>query len=420
MGDSSTTTSASGRSTTYSVPTEAFKVFHQEILSNPLIAPDLPPEVAEAASNIKFTGSGVPSLPVNWRFAEAVAALKALEAAIVNVLLHRKYGLPTDQSVRINTDHATLFAMSAVLWTVDPVQGGLNIAASNIRAAKGLDAYFPSCDKNGTASSLYRVLATNIYKTADGRYYHTHNSLNSKPTQDCLGLPYDMDVKTYDEAAKPYMDAVAKLDSTELDRMYAQEGYRQAGTICYSTEEYLQSEQGKANAHVGLWEIHDRPNPSQPQGWWADCESPKTGPGRPLAGLKVVDLTRIIAAPTITRSLAELGASVMRCSSPHMPDLGSLHVDLNWGKWNCSIDLNDERDRGKLKALILEADVVVQGYRPGVLDKYGFGQEDIIKMCEGRERGIIYARLNCFGWHGPWKGRSGWQQIGDAVCIHSR
>jgi hypothetical protein len=208
------------------------------------------------------------------------------------------------------------------------------------------------------------------------------------------------------------MEAVSKVGSKELDHNYA-EVYRQTGTICYSTGEYLDSENGTANAHVGLWEIHDRPNAAQPPSWWPD--SPLTGPARPLAGLKVVDLTRIIAAPTITRSLAELGASVMRCTSPNLPDVNSLHVDLNWGKWNCSIDLHNEGDRQKLRALILEADVVVQGYRPDVLDKYGFGQDDIVNMCEGRSRGIIYARPNCFGWRGPWRGRSGWQQIGDAV-----
>jgi hypothetical protein len=88
---------------------------------------------------------------------------------------------------------------------------------------------------------------------------------------------------------------------------------------------------------------------------------------------------------------------------------------LNWGKWNTFLDFRKEEDREKMKALVLEADVVISGYRPGVLDKWGFGQEDILKLCEGRERGIIYARENCYGWNGPWAYRSGWQQISDAV-----
>lgn len=108
----------------------------------------------------------------------------------------------------------------------------------------------------------------------------------------------------------------------------------------------------------------------------------------------------------------------MRCTAPHLPDVVSLQADLNWGKWNCSIDLREESGRQKLKQLILEADVVVQGYRPGTLDKYGFGEEDIIKMCENRAKGIIHVRENSYGWHGPWKDRSGWQQVADAVSSY--
>ncbi len=100
-----------------------------------------------------------------------------------------------------------------------------------------------------------------------------------------------------------------------------------------------------------------------------------------FAGLKVVDLTRVIAAPAVTRSLAELGASVMRVTAPHLPDATTWHADLNWGKWNCSLDLRQAADKEKLRVLVLEADVFVSGYRPGVLDKYGFGQEQIIEMC---------------------------------------
>lgn len=79
------------------------------------------------------------------------------------------------------------------------------------------------------------------------------------------------------------------------------------------------------------------------------------------------------------------------------------------------MDLRNAEDRDKLKALIMDADVVVNGYRPHVLDKWGFGEEGVLKMCEDRDRGIVYVKENCYGWHGPWSGRSGWQQISDAV-----
>jgi crotonobetainyl-CoA:carnitine CoA-transferase CaiB-like acyl-CoA transferase len=90
-------------------------------------------------------------------------------------------------------------------------------------------------------------------------------------------------------------------------------------------------------------------------------------------GLKVVDLSRVIAAPTVTRGLAELGASIMRVTSSAVCDTAILHIDLNWEKWNCNLDLRIEEHRDRHREFILDADAVVQGYRPCLLDKYGFG-----------------------------------------------
>lgn len=189
--------------------------------------------------------------------------------------------------------------------------------------------------------------------------------------------------------------------------------YGQAGTICWTIDEYRASEHGKANAHVGLYEIHHHDNPRQAPGWWVS--SPATSPNRPLAGLKVVELGRAVAAPTISRGLAELGASVMRITARHITDLSSVHPDLNWGKWNCSLDFREGEDRKTARELIKDADVFIQGYRPGVLEKYGFGEQNILDLATQRSSGIIYVRENCYGWSGPWKDRTGWQQISDAV-----
>ncbi|RFU76509.1 l-carnitine dehydratase [Trichoderma arundinaceum] len=399
----------------YSVPLAANKVYENGILSNPLIAKDLPPEVKNKTTRITFTGSESPSLPVNWRLAEAVSSLKGLEAALVDVILQRRYGLGPHQ-VTINTDHASLFIFSTLLWTIDPVEGGEQISPNSLRQAnKNLFKYFPSCDKHRMNASTHRNLATNIYKCADGRFFQAHGSLNPTPTLLNVGLPAEADTdkesNIYEDAVKPFNEAFGRIDSETLQRITDET--RQAGTICYTVEEFLNSEHGKANAHIGLWEIRETANKLQGPCWW-ETPASQSGVSRPLSGVKVVDLTRIIAGPSITRSLAELGASVMRCTAPHLPDVVSLQADLNWGKWNCSIDLRDEGHREKLKLLIQEADVVVQGYRPGTLDKYGFGEDDIIRMCEKRAKGIIYVRENSYGWHGPWKGRSGWQQVADA------
>lgn len=209
------------------------------------------------------------------------------------------------------------------------------------------------------------------------------------------------------------MDRMKEIESQDMEHR-ASEIYGQAGTICWSPEEYLASEHGRANSKVGLYEIHQHINATQVPCWWPS--SPETSAKRPLAGLKVVDLTRVIAGPSITRSLAEMGASVMRVVAPHVADLSIVHPDLNWGKWNCFLDLRKEGDREKLRELIFDADVVVSGYRPGVLGKWGFSHDDILNITKRRKRGLIYARENCYGWYGPWSHRIGWQQISDANC----
>ena len=191
--------------------------------------------------------------------------------------------------------------------------------------------------------------------------------------------------------------------------------YHQAGTIAYSSSDYFNTLHGQSNSPIGLYELTHLPDSSHQPSWWPNHPSLPSSPKRPLAGLKVIDLTRVIAGPTITRNLAEMGASVMRVTSPHVPDFTSVHRDLNWGKWNCHLHLKNEVDREQLRQLILDADVVVDGYRPEVMDRLGFSREEVVELVKGRERGIVHVRENCYGWHGPWAKRSGWQGISDAV-----
>jgi crotonobetainyl-CoA:carnitine CoA-transferase CaiB-like acyl-CoA transferase len=311
-------------------------------------------------------------------------------------------------------DHAQLFFMSILLNTIDPE--GEAITPASLASPKGKAAYekwFKNCDIHNSANTPHRAAATNIYRCKDGRYFHLHGSMNPEPTQDSVGLPHNKDAATQEEAWAAYEEKLAQIDSKEMQRL-ASDVYKQAGTICYTMQEFKDSEHGKANAHVGLYEIHEVKNEKQHACWWPD--SPETSAKRPLAGLKVVDLTRIIAAPAVTRGLAELGASVMRVTAEHLADLSTLHADLSWGKWSCHLDFRKEEDREKLKALVREADVVIQGYRPDVLNKYGFGMDDLLELTKDRERGLIVVRENCYGWNGPWAYRSGWQQISDACC----
>ncbi|KAL0058515.1 hypothetical protein AAF712_014809 [Marasmius tenuissimus] len=238
--------------------------------------------------------------------------------------------------------------------------------------------------------------------------------LNPRSSQSALGIPENHIPAPVESPSTIYEQKVSQIDAKTLDELINDQ-YRQVGTICQSVDEYLSSEQGKANAHVGLYELHHIPHSSQPPAWWDSPSHGTVDSSRPLRGLKVLDLLRIIAAPTISRELAELGASVMRITSPNVPDLEATNFDLGWGKWSAHLDLTDPEARDRLKVLIYESDVVIDGYRPGVMEKWGFGKDDIIRMTKHRAKGIIHVRVNCYGWNGPLAYRSGWQQISDAV-----
>lgn len=395
----------------YSIPYEAQTVLKDHIL-NHHGHKNLPSQLLEYFNLVKYVGQDKPRMAINWRLAESGAALKGFEAILINNLLVEKYGIEP-QEVIIDTDHAQLFLMSALICEVDPKDATGKIRPTELRELSSAHAqYFPSWDLHEQVSSDYRKSVTNIYKCRDGRFFHLHASLNPDPSLAAINMPRNMpEIKTVESSWAPFVAKMAEADAVEWDEILS-EGAKQAGTICHTPEEYAKTEQGKATAHVGLYEIHHYPDPVLRAGWWKSVA--ETSVKRPLAGLKIIDLTRIVAGPSIGRSLAELGASVMRVTGPHIADFSGLHPDLNWGKWNCHLDLRKGEDRATFRELLLEAEVVINGYRPFVLDKYGVGYDEVFRIGKERGRGFIYVRENCFGWHGPWSHRSGWQPISDA------
>ncbi|KAF6823405.1 putative alpha methylacyl-CoA racemase [Colletotrichum plurivorum] len=402
-----------GSLTDYSVPQEAKAIFLTGILENPLVK-DLPSDLKSLAHLIKFEGTSKPSVPLNWKFAESMAALKALEATMVNRLIQKKYNAEPAE-VTIDTDHAALFFMSPLIASMIGQDGKMTPMAMASFMPEVM-RMFPDTDKHRCQAGLHRQLTTNIYKTKDERYYQTHGGINPDPLLKALGLPSDGEgIDTYDSVVERFKKVVEQHNYDDLDKLI-NDKHRQSGVVAWSSEEYFASEQGQACAEVGLYEIHKAGGGSQPASWWPENTAMPSSAKRPLAGLKVVDLSRIIAGPAVSRGLAELGASVMRVTSPEVTDMSLLHQDLNWGKWNCHLDLTNDAEKEKLRALIRDADVVVDAYRPGVMQKLGFGRDEIFDLVKNRERGIVHLRENCYGWHGPWQNRGGWQQISDACC----
>lgn len=135
---------------------------------------------------------------------------------------------------------------------------------------------------------------------------------------------------------------------------------------------------------------------------------PPAGPPTfPAAGLRVLDLTRVIAGPVATRTLALLGAEVLRIDAPQLPESQDAHSDTGFGKRSTALDLGSPAGRAFFEELLSRADVVVTGYRPGALDRFGLTPEALA----ARRPGLVVARLSAWGDDGPWGGRRGFDSL---------
>ncbi|GAA3680115.1 CoA transferase [Nonomuraea antimicrobica] len=129
----------------------------------------------------------------------------------------------------------------------------------------------------------------------------------------------------------------------------------------------------------------------------------------PAAGVRVLDLTRVIAGPVATRTLALLGADVLRLDCPRLPESADAHADTGMGKRSALLDLSAAGDRGTFADLLGSADVVVLGYRPGALEALG------LDTLLARRPGLIVAQLCAWGWSGAWAARRGFDSLVQAA-----
>jgi crotonobetainyl-CoA:carnitine CoA-transferase CaiB-like acyl-CoA transferase len=130
---------------------------------------------------------------------------------------------------------------------------------------------------------------------------------------------------------------------------------------------------------------------------------------RPLAGVRVLDLTRVIAGPVATRTLALLGAEVLRLDPAHLPEIAAQHYDTGHGKRTALLDLRDPAGLVTFEQLLDEADVLVCGYRPGSLP------ERLGLAASARRPGLIRAQVSAWPLHGPWAHRRGFDSIVQAT-----
>lgn len=230
---------------------------------------------------------------------------------------------------------------------------------------------------------------SDFYQCGDGRWVQLH-----------CNFPHHREGTLKILRCEGTKEAVAKAlkgwEATTLEETLV--GNNLCCTMTRTNEEWKASPHAPAIAKLPLMEI-TRIGDSDPQ--------PLPEGDRPLAGVRALDLTRVLAGPTCGRTLAEHGADVMRISSPHLPFHEALVMDTGHGKLAAHIDLRDETGIENLRDLVRGADIFTQGYRPGTLAARGFGPEDLAAL----RPGIVYVSLCAYGREGPWRDRRGYDTL---------
>ncbi|MDJ0685421.1 MAG: CoA transferase [Alphaproteobacteria bacterium] len=331
-----------------------------EVLSDLWSLAGLPPADTDRVS---FTGPEI-VLPSSYRVdaaAQAVIAAVGLAAAEVH---RRRTGVT--QSLTVDALHATAEFLVERFYTRDGAPPP------------------PPFDPIAGA-----------YRCGDGRWVriHTNFAHHRQGILDLLRCDNDRG------------SAEAALQGWEADDFAEEASARNLIAALYrSSEEWRAHAQGAALAGtppLRIQKIADAPPSPAPQ------------PGeRPLSGLRILDLTRIIAGPTCGRALAAHGAEVMRIASPYLPFIESLVIATGQGKRSAFADLETTAGRMALERLVRGADIFVQGYRPGGLAARGFGPEQAAAI----RPGLVSVSLCAYGFDGPLAGRRGFDSIVQTAC----
>jgi len=194
--------------------------------------------------------------------------------------------------------------------------------------------------------------------------------------------------------------AVAKRKAAELEDGLAAAGLC-AGMV-RAPAEWQQHPQARAVATLPLFEIVRI----------GDAPAEAAGRGeRPLSGVRVLDLTRVIAGPVCGRTLAGHGANVLLVTAEHLPAIEVHLMDGGFGKRSARLDLRRADHLEQLRVLMRHADVVCQSYRPGALAARGLSPEDLARL----RPGIVYVTLSAYGHVGPWRERRGFDSLVQSV-----
>ena len=314
------------------------------------------------AEAVEFTGGADPVLPTPFRIGTAGAATIAASGLAAAALWQARTGRPQ----RVTVD--------------------LRQAAASLRSGH----YMQLADAK---VSTARNTIMGVYPTRDGRWSYLHcNFPNHRAAAlGVLGVAEDRDAVAR---------AVATWNAADLEEaIIAAKG---AGGMARTQAEWAKHPQAAAIAALPLMEIV-RIGESAPE--------PLPPGERPLSGIRVLDLTRVLAGPTCARTLAEHGADVLKITAAHLPNLGYQEWDTGHGKLSAELDLRTPGNVDILRGLARQADVFSQGYRPGTLAGRGLSPEELAAL----RPGLVYVSLSAFGHAGPWAARRGFDTVVQTV-----
>ncbi len=234
-----------------------------------------------------------------------------------------------------------------------------------------------------------------FYATADGRHIQLHTNFAHHRDGTLALLRADAE-------RQQVAQAILRRDAFELEDAMAAAGL--CATATRTRDEWLAHPQGLAIAALPLLEIQRIGD--------ADPEPLSTRPHRPLAGVRMLDLTRVLAGPTAGRCFVEHGAEVLAICSPDLPNLPFVMQDTNHGKYSAHLRLRDAADLARLRQLVSGCDVFLQAYRPGALQGLGLGVAELAHL----RPGIVCIDLSAYGHVGPWQARRGYDTLVQSAC----
>ncbi|KAH7194584.1 CoA-transferase family III domain-containing protein [Fusarium oxysporum] len=357
-------------------------------------------------SKVTFTGDEFPVISGPIKAVSVAAALHAMAGVVADEILTLRGVEDKDRKVTVNTTHAGLWFGNIATAYVD----GKDVFA--LTKSGELKKLLPDWER-GWVDTPLKYRTTGLYPTSDPDiWYSLHGSMNAEPVLKSIGVDPSEAITSNEDAAAHIAKFTSKLSPEKLEFTNLVNG--NCGSICFTPKQWNESEMGKSLAAHPLINVKVQPHaiPTPPVAF------PPLDPAdkRPLAGIKVVEMTRVIAGPQIGTILSSFGADVIRVNPPHLPDINIMQLTLNAGKRTIAIDLRKPEDAAIIKSLIAEADVFIQGFRMNKMPKFGLGLNDILKMAGERGRGIVHVSENCYGPDGYYAERPGWQQIADAAA----